>query len=510
MPTDYEEAAKMVHAEFVPVYLARGELPTQRALLEKGNVSDLVLGLLPTTIAQVQVLLEHGLEEAADGPELSASSSTVMARAIALHTASARRTPEWIRANGVCVEHLVAQPSTIPYAGQGAFAQHVIRAGEVVVPVPLLQVLDRDGLRMTANNHDDGQKTQMDQLLLNYCLGHADSSMLLCPMTNAALINHASSATAAADNNNNNQKATTPNAVFQWHESSESLLNRTVDEFWSGNGRGLRMDVIATRDIAIGEEVLVDYGPAWDAAWREHLQKDWSGPLRYSTEELNEQKAIPDRFLSHDLRKQPVDDSYIVTGCQYYVTGDEDRPDYHPEDDFDWRDLDDEELLRRYSNQEDGWYTVHYEYHHDKSHWPCTVIRLTMDEEGNDSPQQEARYLVRIHQHSKKDETSWEEHGVPRFLREYPRSSIHFFTKPYATDQLLAGAFRHPIGIPDAMFPAAWKNRPRTAAGPVVVASAPVVESEEERQVSPSQWAPPSFVIEPKGVTAATAVQTGP
>jgi hypothetical protein len=476
MPSDYEEAAQIVHAIFLPAFMERGELPPPD---QKSNASsDMVLSLLPTTIAQVQLLIEHGLvlpeeeeeeQDDDDDPERSSQKkNSVMARAIALYTAAARRTPEWIRANGVCVEHLVAQPSTIPYAGQGAFAQHVIRAGEVVVPAPLLQILDRDALRMydyDDNDDDDNdmvQKYKMDQLLLNYCIGHAESSMLLCPMTNAALINHASG-------------DRTPNAVFQWHKSSEPLWNRTIDEFWSGNGRGLRLDVMALRDIAIGEEVLADYGPAWDTAWQNHLRTNWTGPFRYSTEELNEHEIIPDRFLSHNLRTSYAvgtddDDSYIITGCQYYVTAE----DYEPfDDDYDWRDVeDDAELLRRYSDEEDGWYSDDYEYHEDKAHWPCTVIRLMEEsqqqqQQQQNSPQQQQqpRYLVRIHQHPKKRVTAWEAYDVPRSLHDYPRSSIRFFTKPYATDQLLAGSFRHPIGIPDAIFPVAWKNRPPLRTG---------------------------------------------
>jgi hypothetical protein len=47
----------------------------------------------------------------------------------------------------------------------------------------------------------------------------------------------------------------------------------------------------------------------------------------------------------------------------------------------------------------------------------------------------------------------------PHFLHDYPRLSIFFFTKLYATDQLLTGMFRHPICILDVIFLVAWKNR---------------------------------------------------
>jgi len=38
-----------------------------------------------------------------------------------------------------------------------------------------------------------------------------------------------------------------------------------------------------------------------------------------------------------------------------------------------------------------------------------------------------------------------------------PRNALKFFDKPYTTDLHLRDTFRNPIGIPDHLFPAAWK-----------------------------------------------------
>jgi hypothetical protein len=35
---------------------------------------------------------------------------------------------------------------------------------------------------------------------------------------------------------------------------------------------------------------------------------------------------------------------------------------------------------------------------------------------------------------------------------------MYFFVKPFAADQHLPGAFRHPLGIRDELFPEHWKN----------------------------------------------------
>ena len=418
MPSDYEEAASIVRRDMLAV-LERGEEP----LLEQGTraVSDIVRRMLPRTIEEVQFYNRTFVPEG----------SHSLAFGLAMHGAAEPRTPEWIRENGVCVENLVPGPSSVPMAGRGAIAQHAIAAGDVVVPVPMLQVLDRSALRM----YDEEDNFVLEQLLLNYCFGHADSTMLLCPMTNAALINHDSQQ---------------PNAEIQWHDSSEALFNTTIDELWSGLGRGLRMDVVALRDIEVGEEVFIDYGPAWESAWQAHVEhsqiEHHYDEERMSTNELNSQDKIPDAFLAQDLRENRFDLN-VMTGCQYAVSDNEASDSYQEENDG-WRDLPDDEILRLYSTVEDGRLTEKYEYHDDKSYWPCTIIR----------EQDDGNYLVRIYQHRDNTVTPWAENGLPRFITDYPRSSIHFFPYPYESDQWLAGAFRHHIGIPDHLFMNAWKN----------------------------------------------------
>jgi hypothetical protein len=48
--------------------------------------------------------------------------------------------------------------------------------------------------------------------------------------------------------------------------------------------------------------------------------------------------------------------------------------------------------------------------------------------------------------------------GVCQRPRIVPRSALRFVDRPYATDLHLAAAFRHPIGIPDEIFPSMWKS----------------------------------------------------
>ncbi|MGV2389782.1 MAG UNVERIFIED_CONTAM: hypothetical protein LVR29_20560 [Microcystis novacekii LVE1205-3] len=61
----------------------------------------------------------------------------------------------------------------------------LIVKGDIVVPAPMIQIMDRDLLSLYDEN---GDHKVGDQLVLNYCFGHRDSSLLLCPNTNAILI----------------------------------------------------------------------------------------------------------------------------------------------------------------------------------------------------------------------------------------------------------------------------------------------------------------------------------
>jgi hypothetical protein len=95
-----------------------------------------------------------------------------------------------------------------------------------------------------------------------------------------------------------------------------------------------------------------------------------------------------------------------------------------------------------------------YQEHEDRSHWPCSVLkRSDIDED---------HYTVRIHQSPLRGVVDRMEevnkNNIPRILTNVPRNSIHYFVRPEATDQNLANAFRHPMGMPDHLFPKRWRN----------------------------------------------------
>ena len=390
----------------------------------------------------------------------------------------------------------------------------------MIVPAPILHIVDKRALNVYTR---DGQE-QQQQLLLNYCIGHAESSVLLCPNTNAILINHyrkwfpayqaldGHDASWSQQDHKKEDEEDGPNARFQWstHDRrSDQWRKLTVDQLWNsstGGQRGLFMEVVALRDIAEGEEVTVDYGPDWERAWNQHVERHVQRQeaehrpstnaersemapsshdefWKMSIQVANEQEII--QLQSGDLRKTTWhENDYLFTGCEYDVDDEWDKSKVFREARPDWPNLDNETLLRLFShnamesdfyNGDDNkvqdangtWHfsspALMYSTHGDELFWPCTVIGLSSSSsEGTNST-----YTVRIHQREDQQTPPWAKNELPRFLTNFPRNAIHYFVKPQASDQQHPEAFRHFIGLPPSnagdgkertTFPEQWKN----------------------------------------------------
>ena len=376
-----------------------------------------------------------------------------------------RKTPEWIRENGLCLENLLPKKSTLPHAGFGGFAQYGIRKGEIVVPAPVLHIANKEVLsphqRGFVGEEIDSLKEYLSSfqtgtpLLVNYCFGHPASSMLMCPMTSAMLINHCSSRSKKCGPKG-------PNAAIRWSSgwdtASHEWRNKSLDEIDHHVGRVLSLEIVALRDIAPNEEVFIDYGIEWENAWDEHVRR-WEPPYKIpnfvSASEANERRGpVLDELVSNDLRKT-VNHPYLFTGCQYNALPDaENIGNYTEEWKSVWKELSDSEILDKFST--DGSEFLYddadgYVGHSEFSHWPCSILYAEEDQD---------RYTVRIHMSPLKDvepdETPWNKNELPRILTNYSQESIHYFVNPSATDQSLPNAFRHSIEFPDHLFPKRW------------------------------------------------------
>ena len=221
-----------------------------------------------------------------------------------------------LQETGICLDHIVAGYSETKLEldekekeegtdgdgesfnqtiGRGAMANRFLAKGELIVPVPFLHLVDRSlfekykgktNMNNDDDDEDDNNKNGNDELLLNYCFGHSESTLILCPITNAVLVNHCSDRNGRFpcskdnengksngdenDNDNSNDHCTAntnankgPNAYYRWASESEwdkntrNTLHMTLDEMASHmqQHRMLSMEIVASRDIEEGEEV---------------------------------------------------------------------------------------------------------------------------------------------------------------------------------------------------------------------------------------------------------------
>lgn len=153
------------------------------------------------------------------------------------------RSPEWLSENGACLDTIVGGKSTITQAGQGAFAIKSIARGDVISTTPLI-TLDKEHLKIFDDViQSDGTTARLHvgyQLLLNYCFGHPDSSLVLYPFSPVVnFVNHGSKQFANAKI----RWSTSPNHKTEW-------LNSTLEETKRRDKSGLMFDIVATKNIA--------------------------------------------------------------------------------------------------------------------------------------------------------------------------------------------------------------------------------------------------------------------
>ncbi|KAL3815562.1 hypothetical protein ACHAXA_001966 [Cyclostephanos tholiformis] len=361
------------------------------------------------------------------------------------------RSLEWLETNGRCMDNIRPGNSTIRQAGRGAFASRYIPEGGLVAPGPLLHVANKSAFYLYANIssasylHDDDDDDDDDndvpsgyQLLLNYCFGHRRSTVLLCPYTSpSAYINHGSGELT--------------NVVIRWSEPSTPnhnahWLEEDVDYLKSTVGVGLSMDFIATRDIQPGEEVFLDYGPEWVAAWEEYVVR-WRPTL-------GSEDYVPASLIEEPLRtveeqySMPYPDN-VIFYCHY---------DYHRGDSqgsFIW---------------EDDWMELRL--------CPCQIISRAVErgsgtEKGEGVEYSYTTKMLTVDQVDNIDKIPmfmWSHIVMPSLedvvpptgeahvLTKVPRRAIKVCDKPYTKEEFVSGAFRHEMMIPDDVFPEAWMN----------------------------------------------------
>eukprot|EP00531_Pseudo-nitzschia_arenysensis_P005946 CAMPEP_0116124234 /NCGR_PEP_ID=MMETSP0329-20121206/5174_1 /TAXON_ID=697910 /ORGANISM="Pseudo-nitzschia arenysensis, Strain B593" /LENGTH=871 /DNA_ID=CAMNT_0003618205 /DNA_START=253 /DNA_END=2868 /DNA_ORIENTATION=+ len=431
---------------------------------------------------------------------------------IAVKQEKMARTPEWLEKHGTCADSVRIGRSSLSnkQAGHGAFAKTKFAEGEVVMAAPLIHIpdkaildtyfepqkaihsLDAEDLNidlMGLHRYNKALMHQYDpgigdyktghQLLLNYVFSHRDSTMALSPYgPGVQLINH-------------NQTLT--NVKLQWAEPHRSnhhpeLLEKSVkyinDKYPLGSVLG--MEIVATKPIAKGEELFLDYGDEWEEAWQNHVQ-NWKAPpgsenyvsatdLNTRSEHLNKPLA---NWVTGDGKPNPFPKNVrlLINQAWFENIRKKEGDDFLTEEvmynDFDYYLVEavfksgtihnkykylveDEKLFEKLPPKQQANILKDYELAVKQPDY--------VDTSADESVYDNTLYTVVARVPYEAHEERFVGEKIPTYesitARHVPRRALKFEDKSYTTDQFLDYAFRGYIRIPDELFPEAWKNLP--------------------------------------------------
>lgn len=359
------------------------------------------------------------------------------------------RSLDWLERNGRCLDDTIASGnSQIPNAGRGAFAKRSIAEGSIITTVPLVQVMDKENLDIDVKFMQEYHQMEVSnrQLLINYCFGHRKSEILLCPTTTVALVNHSKEKANAKIRWSDFLIASTASDINKRHFPPYMAPLDEIDPKKLGTDVQLVFDLVATVDIREGDEIYLDYGEEWEAAWNHHLR---------SIKPSSHDDYVPASIMNWD--KRPIlmsDDPDLVHHtylCRLEPFAREDSIKSMPVEDY----------RANPSMEPDGWGDYTRRMYADNDYmwwWPCDVVGIDRDSSDNGS----TTYETIVYEKGSIDDGR--DPRVIRKLINVPRTGIKFVDRPYHSNQHLWSAFRHYIPVPDDIFPLHWRNDYRTAA----------------------------------------------
>jgi hypothetical protein len=347
------------------------------------------------------------------------------------------RNIEYLKTYGACMDHLRVAPShQIPHAGRGVFASRSFMKGSIVATVPLIHIPERNVMTIYEKSKIDVNFQQEEpvrntsnpihqQLLLNYCFGHEQSTLLLCPYgIVSSLINHAPTEANEEFHTPNRSDYPVANVQIKW-----SAQFTKHPEWWSMNitewaysyRTGLAFEYVALRHITANEEIFIDYGVEWQNAWEKHVS-DWE-PIQRSVDILNA-----------DL------DSIIPTEKEWM-----------------WQSGD----ININPHAVNLWcYNAYRELQGlpatDAVAYPCKAILRQYNNNSNSHS-----YTAEIMERRQNSDYDSCDEILDEILWSLPRDAFTYggYNDVYDTNQyVMPSTFRHEIAIPDYLMPRMWKN----------------------------------------------------
>jgi len=329
----------------------------------------------------------------------------------------------WLDAHGFCMDNMRMGRSTIPQAGMGAFAVRSMPEGSIVATTPVV-TLYQDLLKVAkeSKNRDVNDL----QLLINYCFGHPNTTLLMFPYSSTIhFINHGATNT----NDQAGNDSTSTNAMLRWSHSeyhASELLEKSLQEMQELQKTGLMIDIVATRNISIGEEILIDYGNDWVEKWDEHLVhwEECSNDNVPSPSALmrlnNDQSSILRTRSEQNSMPYP---SHVQTVCYFSK--------HH--------DYDDSEGILRWQ------FTTTTEM------YPCSILARESFRNDQSQLDKSDTHLYMVHVII--------DDSTDAYVDNVPRYGIFFAEKAYQSNQLLKCGFRRFISLADDMVPESWKKQ---------------------------------------------------
>ena len=206
---------------------------------------------------------------------------------------------------------------------------------------------------------------------------------------------------------------------------------------------------MATRDIEPGEEVFIDYGKEWEAAWKKYV-KEWKPPSDSDSfvSALTFQKDfnVPLRTIYEEEKDKQYPDN-IVFYCRTSSL-------FLP-------------------HEVDGvlkpWGEGNWEYNWENflvgvPMYPCKIISRSpepwKDDDGNLMGHGYSAILLTEDELVDVRDEVWVQELIPsgevHTIHNIPRIAVEVRDKMYTKNEFLDGSFRHPMMIPDDIFPEAW------------------------------------------------------
>jgi hypothetical protein len=336
-----------------------------------------------------------------------------------------RRPLEFLRQHGFCLDNVKPGRSILPDAGRGLFAARMIRQGSVVLPVPVMAITDPSALDITRVKKVSSQVDHSKQLLLNYCFGHKESSVLLYPYgPGMHLVNHGGGQYA--------------NVRLEWDTVpyNVSLTNLTQwQDPQAPRAPKFLLKLVASRDIAVGQEILLDYGPDWIEAWVQHVET-WTPISPGKHEEPYTPSYVMDDVVKV-LRTQEELQTYaypanIFTSCFYRYEDFAHSTKVHDADPTAFVTV--------------QWQQARHTFELTNLR-PCSVLE-----------RDESKGLFTVRILNRFGLSANERVPSVHIVTHVPRKAIRFSDKLYTTDQHIKNAFRYPIGLSDELFPDRWKD----------------------------------------------------